>query len=103
MARPRSNKPKPGFMDCYKKFHDGDYGSPEQWKSAFAERMSLEEAEAILGENDPHTILGVHLSSTKAEIQTAYRKLCLKHHPDQGGDPEQFKRVHAAYVKLTSR
>lgn len=42
-------------------------------------------------------ILGVHESASRTEIDTAYRTLRSKHHPDKGGDPDQFQRVQRAY------
>ena len=44
--------------------------------------------------------LGVSSTATQAEIKKAYRKAALKHHPDQGGDPEKFKALTAAYEVL---
>jgi len=46
---------------------------------------------------NPYEILGVQPSATDAEIKQAYRKLAMKHHPDRGGDEEQFKKISDAY------
>ncbi len=37
-----------------------------------------------------------HCSSC-TDIDTAYRRLALKHHPDRGGDVERFRCIHRAY------
>ena len=37
---------------------------------------------------------------TETGLKTAYRKACLKHHPDKGGDVEIMKLVNAAYQFL---
>ena len=50
--------------------------------------------------NDYYKVLGVPESSTQEAIKKAYRKLSLKHHPDRGGDAEQFKRINEAYSIL---
>jgi DnaJ family protein A protein 2 len=34
------------------------------------------------------------------EIKKAYRKLCLKHHPDKGGDVNIFKEISSAYETI---
>ena len=46
---------------------------------------------------DPWQVLGVARGASPAEIKAAYRQLAKRHHPDVGGDPEQFKRIVAAY------
>lgn len=33
-------------------------------------------------------------------VRKAYKQLARRHHPDQGGDPEQFRRVREAYELL---
>jgi hypothetical protein len=43
------------------------------------------------------TVMGLSRTATKAEIVNAYRALAKVHHPDVGGDVEQFKRLRAAY------
>jgi DnaJ family protein B protein 4 len=49
----------------------------------------------------PYTTLGVSKNASDKEITKAYRKLCLKHHPDKGGDEDSFKQVSEAYQVLS--
>jgi DnaJ-class molecular chaperone len=51
-----------------------------------------------LGANDdPYKLLGVDKSASKKDIKRAYKKATLKHHPDKGGDPDQFKKIQESY------
>lgn len=45
--------------------------------------------------------LGVGASTSPEEIKKAYRKLASIHHPDKGGDAEKFKKIKAAYERLS--
>ncbi len=45
----------------------------------------------------PYQILGVSVNATDKEIKDAMRTLAKKHHPDKGGDPQQFSRIQKAY------
>ena len=99
---------KKGFMDGYKKYDDSNgRGSPEEWESAFRERMSGEEAREILRDDDPLTILNLPKNPfpTKSQIKKSFRILALKWHPDRNpGNQEesskQFKKIYAAYILL---
>lgn len=42
-------------------------------------------------------ILGVEYDTEREVIDRAYRHLVKEHHPDRGGDREQFERVERAY------
>ena len=42
-----------------------------------------------------YEVLGVEKDADQKVIKKAYRKLCLKHHPDKGGDEQVFKEVNA--------
>lgn len=42
-----------------------------------------------------YEVLGVEKDDDQKTIKKAYRKLCLKHHPDKGGDEHTFKEVNA--------
>jgi DnaJ-class molecular chaperone len=54
--------------------------------------MTIEEAYEILGiSSDP-----------KETIKKAYLKMSKENHPDKGGDPEKFLKIHEAYKLLTS-
>jgi DnaJ family protein B protein 4 len=45
--------------------------------------------------------LGVSPEASSKEITKAYRKQCLKHHPDKGGNEDTFKQVSEAYQVLS--
>jgi DnaJ-domain-containing protein 1 len=46
---------------------------------------------------DPYEVLGVRPNAAPEIIGAAYRALAKVHHPDAGGNAEEFKRVRAAY------
>lgn len=45
--------------------------------------------------------LGVEKNATDREIKRAWRKATKTHHPDRGGDPEEFKKFENAYAILS--
>ena len=49
-----------------------------------------------------YNFFGVKATASNDEINTAYRKLCLKHHPDKGGKPEDFHfvQVNMGVIKV---
>ena len=50
---------------------------------------------------DHYETLGVTRTASTQDIKKAYRKLASKHHPDKGGDANQFKKVSEAYEILS--
>jgi DnaJ-class molecular chaperone len=50
---------------------------------------------------DHYQTLGVSPQADQKEIKKAYRKLAGKHHPDKGGDAEEFKKLQTAYDTLS--
>lgn len=84
----------------------GPRGNPQQWKAAYDQRMSANEADEVLGASPgetPFSILGVVIGCAWAAIRSAYRKLVFKVHPDHGGTDAAFKKVNAAYSKLADQ
>lgn len=47
-----------------------------------------------------YDILGIHRTASSDEIKIAYRKLAREHHPDKGGNKEQFQKIQEAYETL---
>ena len=46
---------------------------------------------------DPYLVLGIPSGASDREIKSAYRKHARLHHPDVGGDPDEFKKTQEAY------
>ncbi len=84
------------------------YGSPNEWKKSFRQRMGIDEARTILSEDNPYTILGVAITATFEEVKKAYRTLAKLNHPDKHQDEvekytELFKKIIAAYTVLENK
>lgn len=48
-----------------------------------------------------YEVLGVPITASLQDIKTAYRRAARTHHPDQGGNPADFRRVTLAYEVLS--
>ena len=48
-------------------------------------------------------VLGVRSDAERPEITNAFRALAKVHHPDAGGNAEDFRRLRAAYDEAISR
>jgi hypothetical protein len=46
-------------------------------------------------------VLGVPRNAARPAIDEAYKRLRSQHHPDKGGDAEQFDRIQKAYAEAT--
>tara|TARA_Y100000389_G_scaffold205088_1_gene262947 strand:+ start:691 stop:1812 length:1122 start_codon:yes stop_codon:yes gene_type:complete len=51
--------------------------------------------------SDYYKTLGVSRNADSNEIKKTYRKLAVKHHPDKGGNEEEFKKIGEAYSVLS--
>lgn len=51
---------------------------------------------------NPYQVLGISSQADLKEVKQAYKKLCLKYHPDNGGDENKFHEVNQAYQMIMS-
>jgi len=49
---------------------------------------------------DYYECLGVSRNASEKELKKAYKTKSMKHHPDRGGDEEEFKKINEAYTVL---
>lgn len=55
-----------------------------------------------VAEENAYEYLGVSSSASNSDVNAAFWELCRKHHPDKGGDEEEFKilQAHMAIIRL---
>jgi DnaJ-class molecular chaperone len=83
--------------------YEGEAGSQEEWRAGFDEAWTHTSATEEIREETPWSILGIAPDCTVSEIKSAYRKLMLIHHPDQGGDPAMARKIMASYFLLMEK
>lgn len=56
----------------------------------------------VLGDMEApdYDILGINTDASQDEIKQAYRRMAIKYHPDKGGDPKKFQKIHDAYERI---
>jgi molecular chaperone DnaJ len=47
-----------------------------------------------------YSVLGVSENATQEEIKKAFRQKSKEHHPDRGGNEEEFKKINEAYSAI---
>jgi hypothetical protein len=70
------------------------WGSGDMMQQAFTGFIALPAPE------QPFQVLGVSATATREEIETAYKRLAMQHHPDRGGDSSQMARINSARDSL---
>lgn len=73
------------------------HGGAEILNRAFTGFVALEDRSS----ESWYAVLGVAQDASREDIKAAYRRLVAQHHPDRGGDSEQFQRVQRAYEEAT--
>ena len=62
-----------------------------------------EDFNATVDDRTLYDKLGVTVDATSKEIKEAFRTLSKIHHPDKGGDQEEFKKISEAYNILSDK
>jgi hypothetical protein len=55
----------------------------------------------MIAERDFYEVLQVHPSADPEVIDSAYRRLAFKHHPDKGGSTDRMSELNRAYAILS--
>lgn len=59
--------------------------------------MDTDQHRTGVGLQAQYVILGLDVGASSDDVKKAYRKLAVLHHPDKGGDVEQFRAITEAY------
>lgn len=101
------SKLKTDFLGGYKHYdpESEGFGNSNQWKKQFQNRISKEEAEEIMANDDPWAILGVTHKSTHQEIKKAFYRMAMCWHPDVSRESlekstKMMQKINAAYSLL---
>lgn len=80
----------------------GEAELAQQMRDKLAEKKQKKESPKAdrTSAPDSYATLDITPQATDTEIKKAYRRLALQHHPDKGGDAEQFKKIINAYEEL---
>ena len=69
----------------------------ERWGSGQMVEQAFIGFVALPSPEQPWQVLGLDTSTpTREQIDEAYRRLAMEHHPDRGGDPQMMVRINAA-------
>ncbi len=76
----------------------------ERWGTGQMVEQAFTGFVALPAPEQPWQTLGLETSNpTREQIEDAYRRLAMQHHPDRGGDPQAMARINAARDELYAR
>lgn len=99
---------KKRVLDGYKTYDTTNgYGHAGKWKNAFEQRMSKEEAGAVLKQTAANKVLGVTDQASASDIKSAFRKKIVEWRPDRNSHCihealAMTRKIIAAYSALTT-
>lgn len=73
----------------------------EAWKRHHGRRIHNLAAEKPPEPHADYKALGLPPGASRDDIRKAYYRLAKKHHPDAGGNPEQFQMLLESYERLS--
>ena len=73
----------------------------DTWKRMYGGRVVDLTRHKVEDVSADYKLLGVAPGSSKEELRKAFYRLAKANHPDQGGDPDQFRAMMEAYTRLT--
>eukprot|EP00929_Paragymnodinium_shiwhaense_P001239 TRINITY_DN101465_c0_g1_i1.p1 TRINITY_DN101465_c0_g1~~TRINITY_DN101465_c0_g1_i1.p1 ORF type:complete len:998 (-),score=265.96 TRINITY_DN101465_c0_g1_i1:128-3121(-) len=79
----------------------GDARGPSKQSKASGAREEPAASADDFGQSCLYDVLGVKKDATVDDIRKAYKRCCVKHHPDKGGDRAKFDEVARAYKVLS--
>lgn len=74
----------------------------ERWGASDMMERAFMAFEALPAPGDWRADLGLPPEATPADAKKRYKDLVKTHHPDRGGDAEQFNRINRAYEAAMS-
>ena len=89
-------------LDCSADKNENEFGEWTVNDPGTSTKAHLMLHLVILGkkETSDYDTLGVKPNASTEEVKQAYRQMAIKYHPDKGGDPKKFQKIHDAYERI---
>lgn len=109
-AAPRSAQEPPVDLDAMnQRWHQARRSGNTAEAQRIADEMRRANASRIAAAKDQERgtredalkVLGLGPTATREQIKAAHRELSGKHHPDAGGNEDEFKKIQAAMERLS--
>ncbi|MGI9252292.1 MAG: J domain-containing protein [Thermomicrobiales bacterium] len=101
VPRPTWRAERPGQMwrlDRQRMERDGELRHDGHWFTTVDHAARLRASgDARRRRPEPIMALGLELPCSEQDVHRAYRRRAMHLHPDHGGDPREFMRLHATY------
>lgn len=86
--------------DTHRYFEDHAWFVHEKYLEDIKSLCDNTRADTTPSVSDDYSILHLRRTAPMVIVEAAWRALAKIHHPDRGGDPEEFKRISAAYERI---
>lgn len=86
--------------DTHRYFDGNAWFVHEKYLESAKSLCSSTRLDATASTSDDYSILHLRRTAPMVIVEAAWRALAKIHHPDRGGDPEEFKRISAAYERI---
>ena len=98
----KSDRHRKIYEDAYQQYENEKYRPFESpFEDPHPHFTAFFEEEVEIEREPCQDTFGLRKSKSQDELRKRYRKMCLKHHPDKGGDSQLFIQLRKEYEHVS--